>query len=368
MKKAIIVIPTYNEADNIKRLIEAVHDVVETIKDWDFQILVVDSKSPDGTSSLVKSIQKTLKFVHLLETEKEGIGKAYSRGFTYALEKYKPDVLFEMDADFSHDPKSIPNFCKKIDAGADLVIGSRYMKGGSIPKDWGFDRKIFSILGNVVVRLGFMKLSITDWTGGYRAIRAGLIEKSISHVDKYTGYVFQIALLDFAVKEHAKIAETPIKFTDRKYGVSKINTGHYIQNIFSYIFNHSSFVKYVMVGGVGFILDFGVLYLLYRVAGWPIWLSQLISAECAILSNFTLNNYWAFSHKRQPGASRFIKNLLKFHGVSAGSLIIQTVSITAYEYFRGDSGVFIFKMLVIFCVIIPYSYILYNRVIWRKKK
>ncbi|MBI1863115.1 glycosyltransferase [Candidatus Microgenomates bacterium] len=368
MKTAVIIIPTYNEADNIERLIKAIMQITDAITSWSFKIVVVDSKSPDKTADIVTSIRKTSPSVYLLETEKEGIGKAYSRGFVYALEKLKPDVLFEMDADFSHDPKSIPQFIKKLESGADFVIGSRYMKGGSIPKDWGIDRKIFSVLGNVIVRLGFMKLSITDWTGGYRAMRADLASQSIKHVDKYTGYVFQIALLDFAVKQHARIAEVPIKFTDRKYGVSKINSGHYIQNIFTYIFNNSSFVKYIMVGGVGFILDFGILYLLYRLAGWPIWLSQLCSAECAILSNFTLNNFWAFSHKREAGIHNFFKNLGKFHGVSMGSLIIQTASITAYEHFWGDTYVFLFKMGVIFLIIIPYSYVLYNRVIWKKKK
>ena len=368
MKTAVIVIPTYNEADNITRLIDAVCDTVKTIDGWDFKLLVVDSKSPDKTADIVKSIQKTNKAVYLLDTEKEGIGKAYTRGFQHALEKFKPDVLFEMDADYSHDPKALPSFIRKIDAGADMVIGSRYTKGGSIPKDWGLDRKIFSVMGNLIVRAGFLKLSITDWTGGYRAIRANLVAASIHHVNRYTGYVFQIALLDFAVKHGAKIAEVPIKFTDRKYGVSKINSGHYIQNIFTYIFQHSTFVKYVITGGMGFLLDFGILYTLYRVMGWPIWLSQMISAETAILSNFTFNNFWAFSHKREAGRRRFLKNIVKFHGVSAGSLIIQTSAVTIYEYFFGDPGVFVFKFFVIAFIILPYSYILYNRVIWKKKK
>jgi dolichol-phosphate mannosyltransferase len=213
-----------------------------------------------------------------------------------------------------------------------------------------------------------MKLKITDWTSGFRAIKADLVKQSERHVEKFTGYVFQVAILDFAIKNHAVIAEVPIRFTDRKYGVSKINSGQYIRNILWYVFNNSPFIKYVMVGGVGFILDFGVLYLLYRVVGWPIWLSQLFSAECAILSNFTLNNFWAFAHKREAGKRRFLKNLIKFHGVSMGSLIIQTASITAYEYFWGDKYVFLFKVVVIFVIIIPYSYALYNRVIWKKKK
>lgn len=368
MKKAVIIVPTYNEADNIKRVIEGIFENVASIKDWEFQIVVVDSNSPDGTAGVVKSVQKSNKSVFLLETEKEGLGKAYIRGFDYALDNLLPDLLFEMDADYSHDPKVLPQFIKKIEAGADFVIGSRYRRGGSIPKDWGIDRKIFSILGNLIIRFGFMKLRITDWTSGYRAIKADIIRESEQHVEKYTGYVFQIAILDFAIKSHANIAEVPIKFTDRKYGVSKINSGQYIRNILLYVFTHSSFIKFVITGGIGFFLDFGILYLLYRVAGWPIWLSQLLSAEAAILSNFTFNNFWSFSYKRQAGKKRFLKNLFKFHGVSAGSLIMQTTAITIYEYFWGDNYVFLFKVFMIFIIIIPYSYILYNRVVWKQKK
>lgn len=368
MKRAVIIIPTFNEADNMERLVAAIFENVNEIKGWEFKIVVVDSNSPDHTADVVKSIQKTNKSVYLLETEKEGLGIAYIRGFDYALDKLSPDILFEMDADHSHDPKVLPQFIKKIEAGADFVIGSRYRKGGSIPKDWGFDRKLFSITGNLIIRFGFMKPRVTDWTSGYRAIKADLIRASERHVEKYTGYVFQVAILDFAIKHNARVAEVPIKFTDRKYGVSKINSGQYIRNILLYVFSHSSFIKYVMTGGIGFVLDFGILYLLYRVAGWPIWLSQLISAESAILSNFTFNNFWAFSHKREAGKRRFLKNLVKFHGVSVGSLIIQTTAITLYEYVWGDNGVFLFKVAIIFIIIIPYSYILYNRVVWKKKK
>lgn len=368
MKKAVIIIPTYNEADNVKRLIDAIFINVDPIKNWEFQIVVVDSTSPDNTADVVKSVLKTNKSVFLLETEKEGLGKAYIRGFEYALEKLNPDILFEMDADYSHDPRVLPQFIKKIEAGADFVIGSRYRRGGSIPKDWGFDRKLFSVVGNLIIRFGFMKLRVTDWTSGFRAIRADIIRASKRHVEKYTGYVFQVAILDFAIKHHASVAEVPIKFTDRTYGVSKINSGQYIRNTLWYVFTNSSFIKYVITGGIGFFLDFGVLYLLYRIVGWPIWLSQLISAECAILSNFTFNNFWAFSHKRETGKRSFLRNITKFHGVAAGSLVIQTTSITLYEYFWGDTYVFLFKVCIIFVVIIPYSYILYNRVIWKKKK
>ncbi len=366
MKTAVIVIPTYNESSTVEKLIHAISDTVRPIQGWVFDILVVDSDSPDGTGKIIQKIAKSEKNVHLLSTRKEGLGKAYVEGFTYALKNFEPDVLFEMDADFSHDPAHIPAFAAAIDNGSDFVIGSRYSKGGSIPKDWGIDRKIFSVLGNLIIRFGFMKLSISDWTSGYRAIKSNLVRECLTYIDKYSGYVFQIAILDRAIKNHARVSEVPIHFLDREHGVSKINSGQYIRNTLWYVYTNSSFIRYIIVGGIGFVLDFGILYVLYRKMGFPIWLGQMISAESAIVSNFILNNYWSFSHKQiEAGSGGFLKSFFKFNGVALGSLIIQTVSLTLFEMFAGHEHVFIFKAIVLIIVIIPYSYILYNKVVWK---
>lgn len=366
MKTAVIVIPTYNESPTIEKLVTSIGEVTSKITGWSFDILVVDSASPDETGKAVERLAKTNKSLHLLSVKKEGLGRAYVEGFAHAIKTFEPDVLFEMDADFSHDPSYIPSFIKKIEDGSDFVIGTRYSKGGSIPKDWGIDRKFFSVLGNLIIRFGFMKLSITDWTSGYRAIKTDFVKNNLSHIQKYTGYVFQVAILDRAVKDHARISETPIEFVDREQGESKINTGQYMRNTLWYVFTNSSFIKYIFVGGIGFILDFGILYFLYRTLGFPIWLGQIISAETAIVSNFLFNNYWSFAHKQiDDGRKGFAKSFLKFNGVALGSLIIQTVSITLFEMYVGHEYVFVFKAIVLIIVIIPYSYILYNRVIWK---
>ena len=160
MRKAVIVLPTYNEAGSIEDITKRIFDATSNIPNWSVEILVVDSSSPDKTGEIVKRMQKTYKGLHLLETPKEGLGKAYMRGFEYATETIKTFVIFEMDADGQHDPKEIPNFLKQIEQGADFVIGSRYIKGGSIPKEWGIDRKFFSVFGNWIIRLGFMKQNI----------------------------------------------------------------------------------------------------------------------------------------------------------------------------------------------------------------
>jgi len=369
MKKAVIVIPTYNEQGNIKKLIESIHEVAKTIPNWEIALLVVDSSSPDATIAEVKEMQKKYSFVHFIETKKEGLGKAYIAGFTYAIEHMSPYVLFEMDADLSHNPKYIPSFFQKIEKGSDFVIGSRYIKGGSIPTNWGFHRKLFSVGANVFVRLGFMKLAISDWTGGFRAIKVWVVKSALSHASAYSGYVFQVALLDFALNQKARTAEVPIQFTDRTEGVSKINALQYIFQTFSYVLSHSSFVKFVITGFLGFGVDFGFSYFFINALHIAKATATVFSAEIAIVCNFFINNFWSFKHKKiEGGLFSFIKSFILFNVVSSGSILIQGAGMFLALRFLGDHGSIwiLYKVLIIAFIIIPYSYVLYNKIIWKK--
>lgn len=257
MRRAVIILPTYNEAGTVEQVTKEIFNEAKKKPNWEIHLLVVDSKSQDKTEEIVRKLARLNNHLHLLSVEKEGLGKAYIQGFRYAMEKFNPFVLFEMDADLSHDPKELSNFLQAIEQGADFVVGSRYMKGGAIPQNWGFHRKFFSVFGNIIARLGFMKLSVTEWTNGYRAIKTWVIKDALDHIKNYSGYVFQIALLDFALKNNARIKEIPIKFTDRTYGKSKFNPVEYSIQSLWYIFSYSSFVKFVIVGFMGFALDFG---------------------------------------------------------------------------------------------------------------
>ena len=369
MKTAAIVIPTYNEAGNIEKLVHEIIEVSAKVPNWDLQMLVVDSRSSDKTGAIVRDLQKQYKNLHLLETEKEGLGKAYVRGFTYVLERMQAYVMFEMDADMSHDPKKIVDFLHHIEKGSDFVIGSRYTKGGSIPSDWGIHRKLFSVLGNWIIRLGFMNMKITDWTSGYRAVKVWIIKAALPHISNYSGYVFQLALLENALRHHARISEVPIHIRDRTHGESKIHFSSYIFQIFAYIFKYSSFIKFVIVGGAGFILDFGISYILIHPAHFPLWLATVISTESAIISNFLFNNYWSFAHKKlEHHPKTMLFNFLKFNLVSSGSIIIQTLGIVILSRIFSPDLWFVYKFFIIIFVVIPYSYILYNKIIWKDKK
>jgi dolichol-phosphate mannosyltransferase len=366
MPRATIILPTYNEAKNITRVIEALARVFRTIHHWSMQILVIDSTSPDGTGEVVTRLRKDYPFVNLIQTPKEGLGKAYITGMNYAIDHLDSEVVFEMDADLSHNPEDIPRFLQAINDGADFVLGTRYSKGGSIPADWGLYRKFLSFCGNLILRLGFMRPATTDWTGGYRAIRSWLVKKVTPHLDGYTGYVFQVAFLDRAMHTHAKIIEIPIAFQDRTEGVSKINAKQYAIQTILYMFSNSSFIKYCFVGLSGLIVDMGIAALLWAVGMRDITANR-ISMEMAVISNYLLNNFWVFRHKKHSHLLHHIRAFAQFNVVALGSFAIQELGIRLGKYEFGDAYWLWYKLCTIIFIVMPYSYILYNKVVWKKK-
>lgn len=379
MKKAAIIIPTYNEVENVKKLIPQIFEEAKKNPNWEIHVVVVDSHSNDGTEEAIVKLIDSYPKLHLLRMKKEGLGRAYIEGFKTAMEKLNPYLLFEMDADLSHNPHDIPRFLRKIEEGADFVVGSRYMKGGSIPKDWGIHRKFFSIMGNIVIRFGFMKPRITEWTNGYRAIKSWVVKAAFDHIKNYSGYVFQVAFLDFALKNNAVVKEIPVNFEDRKSGISKINALQYSMNSIFYVFAHSSFIKFFIVGFFGFAVDFSFAYLFINSTHISKPVSNMMSAEIAIICNFLLNNFWSFRHKQIVGGMfSYIRKFLTFNLVSSGAIIIQGVGITVTLKIFGDKtfhfaqfGVaswILYKVFIIGFIVIPYSYIFYNKFIWKEKK
>lgn len=212
----LIVLPTYNEADNLSPLIHAV--LVQNIP---LDILIVDDNSPDGTGLIADELSRAYPNVHVLHRPaKEGLGPAYIAGFNWAMSG-DYDCVFEMDCDFSHDPLDLPRFLAEIQ-DADLVIGSRYMKGGSTP-DWGLNRRFLSVGGNLLSRL-LLRLKTHDCTGGYRCYRRELLQRIPWDAISVHGYGFQVGAVYYAEKLGARVKEFPIKFWDRQVGRSKMST------------------------------------------------------------------------------------------------------------------------------------------------
>ena len=375
--KVVIIIPTYNEKGNIDRLFEILeNDIFPKIKNHDMNILVADDNSPDGTSDEVKNLMKRYKNLDLNTGEKHGLGAAYVRAMTHAVEKMNAEVMFEMDADLSHDPEKIPDFLKKIDEGYDFVIGTRYSQGGSIPSNWGLSRKMFSVVGNLVVRFILLKFSIHDWTGGFRAMRKEVFLKEKPELTAFRGYTFQVSFLNKVVKDGYKVAEVPIHFTDRTLGRSKIAPKEYIIDLLKYVITASikekilgSFGKFLVVGGTGFIIQLIVYRAIINTTSFPLGLSNLLSAQLAIFSNYNLNNLWTFrKEKSKSFLSYFGKMIIFFATSNTGVFFIQSGLIQLGEILFGREFPLPYVYFVFGTgVLLIYNFTMYRFVIWRKK-
>jgi len=211
--RVAVVIPTYQEADNIATAIEGVRAAVP-----DAGVLVVDDSSPDGTASVARSRHAEV----LVRTRREGLGAAYRAGWARVLDEGY-DVIVSMDADGSHDPAVLPALLTRIEQGADLVMGSRYVPGGRVP-GWPAYRLWLSKGGSLYARAA-LRLPVRDATGGYRAYRADLLQRIDVSTLRASGYGFQIELVHRAAMLGARIEEVPITFVDRRFGTSKMHAG-----------------------------------------------------------------------------------------------------------------------------------------------
>lgn len=405
MKRAVIVSPTYNERPNIAKLIPALAEVRKKVDDWEIILLVVDDSSPDGTADEVRQLQKKYSFVHLLVNKrKSGLGGAYLKGMAEAFGKLDADIVFEMDADLSHDPKKVPSFLAEIDKGADMVLGSRYIAGGSIPSNWGLHRKFLSVVGNVVISIILTSRAVHDWTTGYRAIRRSVYESVAPELteERFSGYTFQIGFLHKAIRAGFKVVEVPFHFIDREVGVSKLGT-EYIINTLKYIFTvrmrevmASRLFKFLVVGTIGFFVNFVAFHVfnafklwtalssflgLTAVAPWLAFvtsdqgLAVILGAECAIVSNYVLNNVWTFKDRRISGW-RHLHKFGQFNLGSVGSVVIQYITMQASLLLFGLFTVFriggvslesdsIYLAIGVLLGMI-WNFAVYSLVIWRK--
>ncbi|MGB4958182.1 MAG: polyprenol monophosphomannose synthase [Saprospiraceae bacterium] len=216
MESCLVIIPTYNEIENIHSIIDAVLS-----QGSQFNVLIVDDNSPDGTGDLVKVLQEKEDRIHLIQRSgKLGLGTAYIAGFQYGV-AHKFDYIFEMDADFSHDPNDLPRLLQSCVDGADMAIGSRYVKGGNI-KNWSKDRLILSYGASLYVKM-ITWLPIQDPTAGFICYRRKVLETLDLSKIKFVGYAFQIEMKFYAYTKGFILKEIPITFIDRVKGNSKMH-------------------------------------------------------------------------------------------------------------------------------------------------
>lgn len=391
---AVIIIPTYNEAENIGSMIDYLNTKTfpPLSKKWDLKILVVDGNSPDGTGKVVTDKSKKWKNTFLYtETSKDGIGAAYLKGFKYAIEKLEADFVFEFDGDFQHPPETIPVMLQALADGYDYVIGSRKIQGGSNPKGWGFKRVFFSEVGGFTARFimffpfkNFFK--VTDPTTGLKATRVkGFIDKM--NLD-WTGdrllsrsFGYKLQLLFETLKMGAKYKEIPLDFHVRNAGESKIEAKTAKDILLVAIKLRwqddltQKFIKFAIVGGFGFIVNIvggrifkNLLTPLTSSVSLINGLANGLAAELSIISNFTWNNLWTFSKEKITGSDKIITKFLTFNASSAiTGIAIPSLVISLLTTLFGDHFL-IYQVIAIFGLTIPLNWFVYNKIIWKKNK
>lgn len=320
---ACVILPTYNEAKNVRQVIENIFKQSKKITTHELHVLVVDDNSPDNTQDLVKLLMDKYHNLHLITGPKIGLGEAYKRGIKHVQLLLSPDLIFEMDADGQHDPGLIPLFVLLANNGFDLIIGSRFAPGGATP-NFSLWRKSISRTGNWAIRFFGGITRIHDCTSGFRCIKAEYLTNCNFSILSSRGYSFQTSLLCELLRNKAKVIEVPIIFPDRVYGKSKLSLKDQVEfllNIPKIRFRQSGdFVKFCMVGISGVIVNIGLYILMTRMLGINLNIAAPIAIEFSILSNFFFNQIWTFKH-RITKTPVFYK-LLKFHLIAglAGTL------------------------------------------------
>jgi dolichol-phosphate mannosyltransferase len=212
--RAVVCLPTYNELENLEPMLRA-------LGDKSVRVLVIDDNSPDGTGELADRLAGKLDYVDVLHRpRKEGLGPAYLAGFRHALAD-GAELVLEMDCDFSHDPADVPRLIAAVEAGADLALGSRYVKGGAV-RNWGVLRRVVSAGGSFYARV-LLGVSVRDLTGGFKCYRRTVLETIDLDAIHSKGYAFQIETTYRALRKGFRVVEVPITFADREVGGSKMS-------------------------------------------------------------------------------------------------------------------------------------------------
>lgn len=291
----LVIIPTYNERGNLKKLVAQLQDVpgLETV--------IVDDNSPDGTGRLADELAGTYARLHVLHRpRKEGLGKAYQAGFTWALER-SYDFIATMDADFSHDPAYLPKLIELAQSEADVAVGSRYVPGGRIV-GWSPSRYLLSWGANLLTKT-LLGLKPRDVTAGFKCYRRAFLASLNLQKIVSPGYAFQVEMLLAAQRGGFQIRELPITFTDRTVGRSKVSRHELIVSLKSLLRlawerrGLRELAKFSIVGTLNFAIDLGLTNLGIAVFGWPPVLAGYAGVGAALIHSFFLNRRWTFRVK-----------------------------------------------------------------------
>ncbi len=325
--RVCFVIPTYNEAANVTPLLARLTGLY---RGDDTAFLIVDDESPDGTADLVREFAANDSRVRLLEGKRRGLGDAYVRGITHALNNLGAQIIVQMDADFSHDPADAHKLLAHLDAGTDVAIGSRYVAGGGIDARWSPARRLLSRWGNRLARWVAGLAAVHDCTAGFKAINADALRAAQVEKISVQGYAFQVVLLHRLLAAGARVVEEPIYFRERERGHTKLG----VKDIFAFfchiwwlrLTRHRTFIKFALTGLSGAVINLGSFQILLDL-GLHKLLASPIAIELSIVSNFLINNYWTFADRALTGRKRV--RGMKFNLVSLATLTLSYATFVA---------------------------------------
>ncbi len=353
-KKVVILLPTYNERENLAKFVGDVLNEEKNASGWEFEVLIVDSHSPDGTFEVAEELAKSDKRIHTLLVG-PGLGVALVEGHTYSIKNFHPDALAQMDADGQVSVEVLPKLLAALDDGYTLALGSRFVPGGE--NKLSFSRRVFSMGLSVVCRVIMGPFSIKEFANSARAFTPELFEK----IDKdrlpwkEQTFIIQPAFLNEAILAGAKYKEVPLVFKNRAEGYSKNKVLNYSFDVLTYVVDarfrkmgwnipffritHKSktLVKFGMVGLVGTVIDFCLYKLFINQFGLSPATAKGFSTSVAIVNNFILNNFWTF-RKRQTQSS-FWQRMAIFVGVSLGGLFLSVLIIKFLHNLYGDGDI-----------------------------
>lgn len=369
-----IIIPTHNEAESIEITIKKLTMVFTTIPDFNMSILVFDSQSSDNTVNKVKALQQQQPNIHLVtENQKSGLGSAYIQGMTYAIQVLHAHLIFEFDADGSHQPKHIPQMLNMITAGNDVVVGSRYVKGGSICVNWPWYRRWLSRGGNWIARL-LLTSRYKDFTSGFRVTKVSFLKKINLNGLLSKQYAYKIHLFWELHKVGANIAEYPIAFIDRTKGKSKLPKNNAIESLYLVIRLRcrelKGYIKMCCCGLVGAAVQITIFNLLLRFTSTTT--ANIFSIEAAIISNFFMNNRFSFKGyrlKKTSSIKSWFKKLFQFNSLSLCSLLLQVMIMYCGTDLLGHTRLISNLFLVIGIGVGSITnYYFYKTIVWKLKR
>jgi len=396
MDKVVIVMVAWNEAKNIKNMIDKLFDDEFPKIKADMRLLVVDNNSDDGMTEIVEKAMEEREGLQIIQQgKKKGLGNAYVVGFKYAMDKLGADAVMEMDADGQHPPDNVKPMVDAYLDGADYVIGSRYIPGGSIPKEWPIFRKSVSYFGNLYIRLVLLKPGLHDVTTGFRLTKVdGVMNKiDLDNLMELERFAYKVDLLYQSEKVAKKTVEVPLQFKPRTTDESKFNMKETVASFKTAtilgIKDKQRFIKFGIVGFTGYVVNaialeiFSGTQLTANIASWfsslkgtplafiaqPSAWAAALAAEIAIVNNFVFNNIWTFKEVKITKPLTLLKKFIEFNLTSFGAIVIQFIVIGIMVTMFSDTTLIRqLGILVAMPMVLAFNYTMYNLVIWKTWK